>query len=367
MNKRIISPISDISFNLIKSNSNLTSITNGPRQSNFELLRIISMFLVLIVHADFLSLGIPSKIDFINDGLIAVNKTIVQCIAIVCVNVFILISGWFGIKQKKIGFFNFIFQCLFFYILIYSILIAFKFRIISFIDIRKCFLFAPNTGWFVLSYIGLFILSPIINEFINNTTKEALRNVLLSFYGFQTFVWLGGGVSFFESGYSTISFIGLYLLGRYLKLYVKKDKPWLLYFLFFVLVLTFLFISTTLLSIKINVFAYNNPLVVAGASLLILWASNLKIKTNILINWVSKSTFAVYLFHCNPFTLSYYIVFCKKLYNEYSGIEYVIIMGCFIISVFILAIIIDQFRIMIWNGIMNFKNRIMEPKNLISR
>lgn len=35
----------------------ITSITAGPRQSNFELLRILAMFLVLVVHSDFWSIG----------------------------------------------------------------------------------------------------------------------------------------------------------------------------------------------------------------------------------------------------------------------------------------------------------------------
>lgn len=37
------------------------------RQSNIELLRIISMFLILLVHADFYSLGEPSYIDIISE------------------------------------------------------------------------------------------------------------------------------------------------------------------------------------------------------------------------------------------------------------------------------------------------------------
>ena len=36
------------------------------RQSNMELLRIIAMFLVLLVHADFFSLGAPSASDCVN-------------------------------------------------------------------------------------------------------------------------------------------------------------------------------------------------------------------------------------------------------------------------------------------------------------
>ena len=357
---------SEVNKDLRSSSPNLTSITKGPRQSNFELLRIIAMFLVLIVHADFLSLGAPSKMDFFNESFDAVNKTIVQSFSIICVNIFILISGWFGIKTTLKGFFNFIFQCLFWYILIYAFEIACNIRVISTIDIRKCFFFAPGPGWFVLSYIGLYILSPIMNLFSEHTSKKELGYVLCSFYGLQTFAWLGGGVSFFENGYSTISFLGLYLLGRYLKLYLNFEKPWLLYFVSYIIIISLIYIASTILSININLYAYNNPLVVAGAAFLILWASNMNIKTNKVINWISKSAFAVYLFHCSPFTISYYTDFCKKLYNEYNGIEYITLLGGFIISVFFVSIIIDQFRVLMWNGIINYKSQIKNKKNLVS-
>ena len=36
------------------------------RQSNMELLRIVAMFLVLLVHADFFSIGAPSASDCVN-------------------------------------------------------------------------------------------------------------------------------------------------------------------------------------------------------------------------------------------------------------------------------------------------------------
>lgn len=39
------------------------TLTKKERCSNIELLRILAMFLVLIVHADFFSLGAPSSLE----------------------------------------------------------------------------------------------------------------------------------------------------------------------------------------------------------------------------------------------------------------------------------------------------------------
>ena len=82
-------------------------------------------------------------------------------------------------------------------------------------------------NWFIKAYMGLYILSPILNAFVNNTEKKTFKNVLISFFVFQTiYSWISDGAVFFENGYSTISFIGLYLLARYTKIYLAaKNTP----------------------------------------------------------------------------------------------------------------------------------------------
>ena len=200
----------------------ISSITKGPRESNFELLRIIAMFLVLVVHADFYSIGTPTSSDFIINPLNAITRTFFEAISIVCVNVFILISGWFSIKPKIKGLFNFFFQCLYFYIGIYIIgIVVFNFPI-SLTGIRECFFLSPESGWFVISYTGLYIISPILNNFINQASRKNFLKVVLAFYIFQTYCWLGNSAPFLTEGYSTFSFIGLYLLASYLKRYQTK-------------------------------------------------------------------------------------------------------------------------------------------------
>lgn len=68
------------------------------RESNFELLRIIAMFMVLVLHADFQALGEPTRADIISSPLTSSLKVFFEMASIVAVNVFVLISGWFGIR-----------------------------------------------------------------------------------------------------------------------------------------------------------------------------------------------------------------------------------------------------------------------------
>lgn len=191
------------------------------RQSNIELLRIIAMFLVLTVHANFWSLGAPSFNDFIIYPLSSWTKTCVQSISIVCVNLFILISGWFGIRSSLKGFLNYIFQCLYFSIGIYIILILNGNLSISVKGIAEA-LYLLHANWFILAYALLYLISPILNSFVENSSKSTFRIVIISFFLFQTIFGWPGSASWFEYGYSSTSLIGLYLLARYCKKYGVK-------------------------------------------------------------------------------------------------------------------------------------------------
>ena len=71
-----------------------------PRQSNIELLRIAAMLLILVLHANFFALGAYEPEDFKTDPLPTATRILFEQAAIYAVNLFVLISGWFGIRTK---------------------------------------------------------------------------------------------------------------------------------------------------------------------------------------------------------------------------------------------------------------------------
>lgn len=84
------------------------------RSSNFELLRIVSMLLVMVVHANFSTIGAPTIEDWNVAPHITFVRHFVESLSIVCVDVFVLISGWFGIRFSMDRLKKFVFQILFF-------------------------------------------------------------------------------------------------------------------------------------------------------------------------------------------------------------------------------------------------------------
>lgn len=190
-----------------------------------ELLRIITMFLVLVVHADFYSLGRPTVEDFSVNPLSAITRTLIESLSIVCVDVFILLSGWFGIKPSVKGFCRFAFQCVFFLFGLYAIMLTTGSVQLTLKGIAGCLCLTP-LNWFIRAYIGLYILSPVLNIFIEITSRRSIELFLIAFFTFQTIWGWSGAARFIEQGYSTYSFIGLYILAYYFRMYVNsKELP----------------------------------------------------------------------------------------------------------------------------------------------
>lgn len=95
----------------------MTAITvKKTRQSNLELLRIVSMLLVMLVH--YLPEREPATTEMvIIRPLKAFLNFELKSVSFICVHCFILISGYFGIRWKWNSFLSLIFQILFWFFL----------------------------------------------------------------------------------------------------------------------------------------------------------------------------------------------------------------------------------------------------------
>lgn len=336
------------------------------RDSNIELLRIISMILVLVTHACYTSLGAPSQEDIITDYGSSVLRGVCESFSEICVNVFILISGWYGIRVKAIRFVGLIFQVLFICIILYVLLLSIGFtETLNTSKWIELLLFKCGTYWFIRSYIILYIFAPILNAFADCCTKHQLKSFLVVFYVLQTVYGFYNSGGWFSSGYSPLSFMGLYLLARYIRLYPNKYVQYhrridmtlytivSLFTAFCSLSLTYVFgKGGTLL------FQYSSPLVIISSVYFFLYFTKLTINSNF-INWISSSCFAAYILHCSPLIFrSYYTEVIHGWFVLETTMYFFVKTTILIICYFVVAILIDKVRIVIWRKISNLvKNR----------
>ena len=332
------------------------------RQSNIELLRILSMFFVLVGHVGMI-VGFPDKDLFSSDSLSSFLKVLIQGISVVGVNIFVLISGWFGIKVSLKGAGTFLFQILFLLWAIYLIEIAMGLTSFDFHGI-KISMGLTSEYWFVMAYLGMYILTPILNAYVTNTSEVQFRRLLIVFYSFQCYYcWISGFVNYFE-GYSIVFFCGLYLTARYIKLYpitFLYKNSFKFYLIISTVISIFASIGIYFFDSAVRMLRYDNPLVIISSISLLLSFTKLSFQ-NKYINIIAKSSFSVYIIHFNPYIFPFFRDIVSRIGNQYSNLSLVFILFFFMVVVFLICVLIDQIRICTWN-FLNYiikKNRFLK-------
>ena len=338
------------------------------RESNFELLRNLAMFMVLVIHANFISLPRPMANDLASAPIATVFRYLVESLGIVCVDVFVLISGWFRIKTDARRVLKYVFQILFFWVGGYLVCLLLGKANLSWKGILECFAFT-KWDWFIKAYAVLLILAPVLNAFVDHATDKQLRNVVIAFFLFQTtYGWIGGGASFIVRGYGPLSFIGLYLLAQYIKIISIKDCRTPFVFpkqidLLFFFVSAILNTAFAIVMVKTNhpkyplVYAYCSPWVIFGAMYLLLFFSKLEMKTSRIINWLGASSFAVYLLHSQVNVREIFTQIVVNLDSAFHGVFSVGMILLFLVLTYIVSVLLDQIRILLWNLVWNCLGR----------
>lgn len=348
------------------------------RNQNFELLRIISMFFIVLYHM--LCHGEVIN-NSTNDGLKLVF-TILIYITLVHVNSFVLLTGFFQsktkFKQSKVWV---LINSSLFYRIVIVILLSYL-GIINLTNIQllqETFILNLQEYWYIKIYLALYCLSPFINKLIENLDKTYYEKLLLvSFVVISIIPYLTGNKGFENNGYTLYNFIYLYLIGAYLRIY-PLEKSYLfkrcskqlfqiiLIFLFFsCVILNYLIYqsSTSLLNINsiIDEVAnnligmsklYSNPITILQSIFFFLFFKTLTLKGK-WINKISKLTIGVYLIHDNNYVREQLYNFLKinTKITSYKFILYILAMS---LLVYISCSIIELIRQYIFKFIYNRK------------
>lgn len=185
------------------------------RQSNFELLRIICMLLIighhLAVHGDYAA---PQNI--------AANEYVVRYFTTggkLGVNIFVLISGYFMINskfriRKLIRMFA---QILFYSLLIFTFLLALKkAEYTNWLLLSTLLPLSTSLWWFVTTYVIMYCLSPFLNILIKNCSQKLHLILVVFLVAIQCVVQLALNTSYISNvGW----FVTLYLIAAYIRLY----------------------------------------------------------------------------------------------------------------------------------------------------
>lgn len=317
------------------------------------MLMILSLHSWMRPNADS-SISLPFYLDQVRES-----------ICLPAVNIFVLISGYWGIKWKARGILSLIYQVYFFVFLVYVFFVCsglVNFSIESLWHHANCLIL---DYWFVTAYLILYLLAPVLNSFVENT-MGGVKWFLIFFFCVQTYYSIYQSSPFF-TGSTTMSFVGLYILGRYIH---KNDAIRRIsgkYLIFGVCLLTFL--ETVLLVFNLKIipssdFArnYNSPIIIAMALCIFLMFEKISF-SNKYVNIIAASSFGVYLLHMQTELKPYYISYCASLYNLPYW-QHIGVLLLLFVAIFVIVMLIDYIRIQSFNFICRIVKSFRFQNNL---
>lgn len=344
------------------------------RDSGIELLRILSMILILFHH-----FSVHSNFIF-NFGNLSYSKIFVDILASVGklgVNIFIVISCYFLInsKPKLSKVILFVLEVTFYSVIMYLISVFFLNNFSYKNLLESIFPFIFDIYWFATTYIVVYIISPLINVLIENIKKKIyLRYLLILSFIFvviPTFLYKSPEFS------NLVWYVFMYFIMGFIKKYNIKlfndYKKCKFITLFGLSIIIFTVIVFNFIGLRFKIFfehsAYFSSINKIPSFMTSIFAffmfKNKKLKYNKGINYISKSVFAVYLIHDNPFFSG--ILWEKICKNScYYGINLVIhfVFTCSII--FMISILIDKIRVVLFEkNIMKYLNGKLEKVNVL--
>lgn len=195
----------------------------NQRQSNFELLRIVSMFMIVFWHV-----LLHTYILNNSSGTLHYIASFIYILLSVHINSFVLVTGYFqykkAVKVKKV--INLIGQVWFYNVLFVLLTLILGFKDLTPLEIFKDSTFLNMGGyWFINTYIALYLLTPFLNKYIENATQKEHKNtILVLFLLFSIVATITNQMTITNDGRSIIAFIFLYLTGAYFGKYPIKNS-----------------------------------------------------------------------------------------------------------------------------------------------
>ena len=306
------------------------------RQINLEILRILCMLFIIVGHVGGRS-GIESFSSF-------------ATIAPHAVNCFVLISGYFLVTSKfKIE------RAL--RVILETIFYTFTITIILYLlgkastqDIAKSIMpFAPTkfTYWFVNKYLAVILLSPFICKVCATISKRQYQILLV------TLLLIGSSLltvfpfgELFGNSFSLLWMTIVFITGGYLRLYTPKFKYWGIATLGLLILYNICNIyAQGLINLK-----YNSLITYTLAIATFMWFKNIQIPQMGIVakitTFIAPHVFAAYLIHEQGLMRTYVVDILHNFSGHMPDMLYLYLFG---IAVILISVIIDKFRIILFN------------------
>lgn len=301
----------------------------NSRNYGIDLLRIVSMFMIIVLH----SLG---KGGVLNAKALSGNQLYVswflETFCYVSVDIFVLICGFVNYKDedKPLKISNYL--KIWLQVVFYGLVVNLVFDIFNLSFVRSSDYFkvlmpvSKKLYWYITAYTGLFFLIPILNSAVRGLDKKKAIKIVVILIILFSFYDNMFGVFLQNKGYSLIWLIILYLIGAIMKkfdLFSKLKKRYCFLIIFVLCFITFAIrvwgVNITIDYVKINfnhkmILSYISPTILFSAMLYVSAFSKMKFGKiiNKIIGFFAPSALAIYLLN------NHYLIWNHFMANRFA-------------------------------------------------
>ena len=290
------------------------------RHAGFELLRIISMMMIVLMHGighgGLGTTAAPGTFPYFIYWLLFM-------LGRVSTNCFVMLTGYFmwQSKTKASRLFRIEIQVLFYSLLTFVIgLFAGSSSLSAGTLLRAVFPTTSCVYWFCSCYFILYLAIPLLNKIIASLTRAQHRFmliVLFLLFSLWSTVCFWSGMARVENGYSYVWFFVLYFTAAYLSIYQVRMSSALCLSLYFVFSLLSVLVRISASGIEARMGlegmldtlgGYQSPTVFFASVCFFLFFQNIKIQGNHpkkIILAIAPLSFGVYLLHDSDFTRAF--------------------------------------------------------------
>ncbi len=299
-------------------------LPRSERSSNFELLRIFAMLMIVGSHAAQHS-GIGGWSSFASP----VSKNLVSLYLLgsygqLGVALFVIISSWFlcdkkgGIHTEKAV--RIYLHALFVSVAIFIFIKAGGFIELGAKDFARTLLTPAKQGyWFVRTYILFYLIVPFLQEYLLKAEEKNIKRlfiVLTIFIGAMNFFLPAVALEFGSVGSFIYIFVAVFFLKKHEGNFLEKHCRVIFVLLLALMWLSMIFANVVghslgfsdeiIVKLLCRIFATRHIFLLALAmALFYIFKNYVKIGYSKIINTVAGTTLGVYILHENPLFCSY--------------------------------------------------------------
>ena len=329
------------------------------RNRGVDLLRLVSMFFVVMLH----SFGRSGVLKGDEDSGIYKVAWLIEIFCYGAVNIFALISGYVGYRDEKRplkirGLFKLWLQAVFYGVLVFTMVKIFDPTVTKKGDFVSVLTpISHGHYWYLTAYLLVFLASPVLNAGLRELSEAKCRKAIWAIMSIATIAFLMAGDVFATSnGYSAWWLMVMYFIGGAMKkskFLEKFNNRWCIFGIIVCVAITWLSKvygdDVMVLDFRLSkgfLVNYISPTIIVSSVLFMRLFAGLQIKWRWLtraIDWAAPCAFAVYLLNMG-YVYNYYLPKWLSPLNEKRILIAIPALVGFSVLFFVLAITVEKGR-----------------------